>query len=167
MLTTTCFGHCWLHSGHKMHKKENYTVYVFLVKVHILNFERDLVVSFIHIELIVPLIRRVQKLNWYIQDAAEITPTFGGVTAQTVEGVQWWKWSRWLAAVLPFLDDAMGWSGEHRGFVVETFFSRTMNLWSRHKEHSVGTSDLVEVLPFQIEKRSCCGFRTCELLGQH
>jgi hypothetical protein len=42
-----------------------------------------------------------------------------------------------------------------------------MNLWSRHKEHSVGTSDLVDVLPFQIEKRSCCGFRTWELLGQH
>ena len=23
---------------------------------------------------------------------------------------------------MPFSDDAMGWSGEHRGFVVETFF---------------------------------------------
>jgi len=27
-----------------------------------------------------------------------------------------------LAVVLPFSDNAMGWSGEHRGFVVETFF---------------------------------------------
>ena len=60
--------------------------------------------------------------GFIIQSAAEITPTFGGVTARAVEGVQWWKWSRWLAAVLPFSDDAMGWSGEHRGFVVETFF---------------------------------------------
>ena len=32
------------------------------------------------------------------------------------------EWTRWLAAVLPFSDDAMGWSGEHRGFVVEMFF---------------------------------------------
>jgi len=47
---------------------------------------------------------------------------FGGVTARAVEGIQWWECSRWLAAVLPFLDDAMSWSGEHRGFVVETFF---------------------------------------------
>ena len=30
--------------------------------------------------------------------------------------------SLWLAAVLPFSDDAMGWSGEHRGFIVEMFF---------------------------------------------
>ena len=35
------------------------------------------------------------------------------------------------------------------------------------KELSVGTSDLVDVLPFQIEKRFCCGFLTCELPGQH
>jgi len=57
-----------------------------------------------------------------VQGVAEITPTFGCVTARAVEGIQWWEWSRWLAAVLPFSDDAMGWSGEHRGFVVETFF---------------------------------------------
>ena len=29
--------------------------------------------------------------------------------------------SRWLAVVLLFSDNAMGWSGEHHGFVVETF----------------------------------------------
>jgi len=57
-----------------------------------------------------------------VRVAAEITPTFGGVPARAVEGVQWWEWSRWLAAVLPVSDDAIGWSGEHRGFVVETFF---------------------------------------------
>ena len=57
-----------------------------------------------------------------IQGITEITPIFGGVTARAVEGIQWWEWSRWLAAVLPFLDDAMDWSGEHRGFVVKTFF---------------------------------------------
>jgi len=57
-----------------------------------------------------------------MQSAAEITPTFEGVTARAVEGVQWWEWSRWLAAVLPFSDNVMGWSGEHRGFVVETCF---------------------------------------------
>jgi len=40
---------------------------MFIVKVRILNFERDLVVVwFIHIELMVSLISRVQKLNCYI-----------------------------------------------------------------------------------------------------
>ena len=57
-----------------------------------------------------------------IQGVAEITPTFGGVTAWAEEEIQWWVWSRWLAAILPFSDNAMDWSDEHRGFVVETFF---------------------------------------------
>ena len=71
-------------------------------------------------------------VSYYViyRDLPEITPTFGGVTARAVEGIQWWEWSRWLAAVLPFSDDAVGWSGEHRGFVVETFVSRTVNLIS-------------------------------------
>ena len=78
-----------------------------------------------------------------IQGTTEITPTFGGVTARAVEGIQWWEWSRWLAAVLPFSDDAMGWSGEHRGFVVETFFKNnesvitTQRAFRRHSGHLI------------------------------
>jgi hypothetical protein len=33
-------------------------------------------------------------LKYNIQGIAEITPTFGGVTARAVEGIQWWEWSR-------------------------------------------------------------------------
>ena len=50
--------------------------------------------------------------------AAEVTPKFGGVTARAVEGVHWWEGFRWLAVVLPFSDNVMGWSGKQRGFVV-------------------------------------------------
>jgi hypothetical protein len=55
-----------------------------------------------------------------VQGVAEITPTFEGATAQAMEGAQWWEGSR-LAVVLPFSDNTVGWSGEHRGFVVKTF----------------------------------------------
>jgi hypothetical protein len=62
-----------------------------------------------------------------IQRAAEITLTFRGVTARAVEGYSDGRCLVWLAVVLPFSDNAMSCSGEHRGFVVETF-STTMNL---------------------------------------
>jgi hypothetical protein len=65
---------------------------------------------------------RCNITQFILQGAAEITPTFWGVTAQAVEGVQWWEGSHWLAVVLPFSDNAMGWVGEHSGFVVEPFF---------------------------------------------
>jgi len=92
-----------------------------------------------------------------IQSAAEITPTFGGVTARAVKGVQWWEESRWLVVSCHF--QIMAWVGRASTVVsLSKRFSRTMNLWSRHKEHSVGTSDLVDVLPFQIEKDPAVGF---------
>ena len=86
---------------------------------------------------------RFPKFFCYVQGLTEITPTFGGVTARAMEGIQWWEWSRWLAAVLPVLDDAMGWSDEHRGFVVETFFKNnesviaTQRAFRRHSGHLI------------------------------
>jgi len=55
ILTTTCFGHCGPSSGHK-------SVYrgKTIQSMHILNFQRDLVVGWIiHIELKVPLLSRI------------------------------------------------------------------------------------------------------------
>jgi len=49
MLTTTCSGHCGPSWGHKnLYRGKLYCVWS-LVMVHILNFQRDLVVWFIHI----------------------------------------------------------------------------------------------------------------------
>ena len=62
--------------------------------------------------------------NFQVQGVAEITPTFGGITAWAVEGVQWWEGPRWLSVVLPFSDNTMSWSGEHHGFIVKTFFKK-------------------------------------------
>jgi len=60
MLTTTCFGHCGPSSRHKSVYRGNlYSVWS-LVEVHILNFQRDLVVGWIiHTELKVPFLSRV------------------------------------------------------------------------------------------------------------
>ena len=92
-----------------------------------------------------------------IQGAAEITPTFGGVTARAVKGLQWWEEPRWLVVSCYF--QIMPWVGQASIVVsLSKRFSKTMNLWSRHKEHSVGTSDFVDVLPFQIEKDPAVGF---------
>jgi hypothetical protein len=50
---------------------------------------------------------------------------------------------RWLAAALPFSDDAKSWSGEHRDFVVETFFKNnesviaTQRTFRRHSGHLI------------------------------
>jgi hypothetical protein len=41
--------------------------------------------------------------------------------------------------VLPFSDNAMSWSGEHRGFVVETFF--------KNNESVIATQRAVPVVP--------------------
>jgi hypothetical protein len=87
------------------------------------------------------------QMHLYIQDAAEITPTFGGVTARAVEGVQWWEGSRWLAVVLPFSDNAMSWSSEQRGFVVETFFKNNESVIAKMWEL---------FLPQPVDAFPCC-----------
>jgi len=60
---TTCFGHCGPSSGQKMYNGEKLYSLRSLVVVHILNFQRDLVMRLIRIELIICSTSKVDRVK--------------------------------------------------------------------------------------------------------